>query len=137
MDLRCEFCGTIFTHDKTGARPKYCPECREHYEDIYRERRAAKREAKRQRKAVLNPGPAHRLGMSEILRELEQFNAARRAEGLPVVTYGRYVAMRDGKSQSGTGCNNKNAGSGRFLSLPASGPCITDRFAGKLIASRA
>ena len=77
--------------------PEILPECREHYEDIYRERRAAKREAKRQRKAVLNPGPAHELGMSAVLRELEQFNAARRAEGLPVVTYGRYVAMRDGK----------------------------------------
>lgn len=96
MNLQCEMCCKMFVHYGPGGRPKYCPECRQHYADIYRERRAAKREAKRQRKAVLNPGPAHGLGMDALLRELEQFNAARRAEGLPIVTYGRYVAMRDG-----------------------------------------
>lgn len=99
MKLQCEFCCKMFLHESKGVRPKYCPACREHYEDIYRERRAAKREAKRRHKAALNPGPAHGLGMSEVLRDLERFNEARRAEGLPGVTYGRYVAMRDGKIQ--------------------------------------
>lgn len=99
MKLICEFCGTLFTHHGPGGRPKYCPECRKHPEDIYRERRAAKREEKRQHKATLNPGPAHGLGMDAVLRELEQFNAARRAQGLSIVTYGRYVAMRDGNIQ--------------------------------------
>ena len=97
MDLKCDVCGNLFSHHGPGGRPKYCPECRKHPEDIYRDRRAAKREEQRQRNAALNPGPAHGLGMSEVLRDLDQFNAARRAEGLPIVTYGRYVAMRDGK----------------------------------------
>lgn len=92
---KCELCGKTFIHDRQGGRPKYCPACRERYADIYREQRTETREAKHKRKAGRSVESSPEQGIQTVLQDLERFNAARRAAGKPIVTYGKYVAIRD------------------------------------------
>lgn len=96
MECICSFCGEHFQYTGSGNWVKYCPGCRKTVNAQNIRRRDEQRRAVRRRNAILNPGPAHKLNLDTVLRELERFNALRRAEGRGVISYGQYVAMRDG-----------------------------------------
>lgn len=95
MECICSFCGEHFQYTGAGNWVKYCPGCRKKASAQSARRRAAQQRAARRRNAILNPGPAHKLELDTVLRELERFNALRRAEGHGSISYGQYVAMRD------------------------------------------
>ena len=95
METICQHCQKGFSHTGKGRHPKYCPSCQQQAYGVRRLQLQEQRQAVQRQPSVLNPGPAHKLGLDAVLRELEQFHALRRAEGRSVVSYGRYVAMRD------------------------------------------
>ena len=75
MEIICQHCKKSFSHTGKGRHPKYCPSCQR---QAYGTRRLQLQE---QRQAVQ--------------RQRSVLNALRRAEGRSVVSYGRYIAMRD------------------------------------------
>lgn len=95
MERICSSCGEHFQYAGSGNWVKYCPSCRKKANAQSIRRRDEQRRAARRRNAILDPGPAHRLDLDTVLRELERFNALRRAEGRGILSYGQYVAMRD------------------------------------------
>lgn len=95
MEFTCQYCGKRLTRSGKGRQPKYCQSCRPYASAVDARSRRMQNLAAKRRSAVLHPGPAHRLKLDTVLRELERFNALRRAEGRSAVSYGRYVAMRD------------------------------------------
>ena len=96
MAFICRSCGKHFQNSDLKKWAKYCPACQKQaYLLRCQKRNSAQRDARR-RRAVLNTGPAHGLDLDTVLRELDRFNAQRRAEGRSSISYGRYVAMRDG-----------------------------------------
>lgn len=95
MERICSSCGEHFQYTGSGKWVKYCPSCRKKATAQSIRRRDEQRRAAKHRNAILNPGPAHRLDLDTVLRELERFNALRRAEGCGILSYGQYVAMRD------------------------------------------
>lgn len=101
MELTCYFCGKSFQTAEGQKWAKYCPGCQKQAYMVRIQNRDNELRAAKRRKAILDPGPAHKLDLDTVLRELDQFNALRRAEGRSVVSYGRYVAMRDGYIQIG------------------------------------
>ena len=122
MELICRSCGKIFPNTGNKKWGKYCPDCqRQIYLLRCRNRDSAQRAARR-RHAILNPGPAHDLDLNTLLRELDEFNALRRAEGRSSISYGRYVAMRDKYIQTGdTAAVRQDARRGRskIIAIPA------------------
>ena len=99
MELTCRFCGKSFQTAEGQKWAKYCPSCQKQAYMVRIQNRDSELRAAKRRQAILDPGPAHMLDLDTVLRELDQFNALRRAEGHGVVSYGRYVAMRDGYIQ--------------------------------------
>ena len=95
MNLQCEVCGKMFEHSGPGGLPKYCPECRNLQKDFLRERRARKQRERRRRKTGHGTDFSPGQGMRSVLQEMEIVNATRRAEGKPIVTYGKFIAIRD------------------------------------------
>lgn len=95
MECICSFCGEHFQYTGGSTWVKYCPSCRKRHKAQSTRRWAERQRAAKRRNAILNPGPAHKLDLDTVLRELEQFNALRRAEGCGSISYGQYVAMRD------------------------------------------
>lgn len=95
MELHCELCQKTFVYTGRGQPPKFCPACRARAYARQDRQRNARRQAAKHRHKVLHPGPAHRLDLNSVLRDLDRFNALRRAEGHSAVSYGRYVALRD------------------------------------------
>ena len=102
MELICRVCRKPFQNAENKKRAAtYCPGCQKKIQMLRRQSREDERRAAKARHDVLNSGPAHKLNLDTVLRELDQFNALRRTEGHSVVSYGRYVAMRDGYIQIG------------------------------------
>ena len=95
MEIFCQHCKKSFSHTGKGRHPKYCPSCQRQAYGTRRLQLQEQRQAVQRQRSVLNPGPAHKLSLDAVLQELAQFNALRRAEGRSVVSYGRYIAMRD------------------------------------------
>lgn len=99
MELTCCSCGKRFPYNGDKKLARYCPGCRDQMHTLRYQRRDEQRRAAKCRNAILHPGPAHQLDLNTVLQALEQFNALRRAEGRSSISYGRYVAMRDGYIQ--------------------------------------
>ena len=95
MECICNFCGEHFQYTGGGNWVKYCPSCQKRTAAQGISHRDERRRAAKRRNAILNPGPARKLDLDTVLRELERFNALRRAEGHASISYGQYVAMRD------------------------------------------
>ena len=95
MEYICSSCGEHFQYTGSANWVRYCPDCREKASAQNFRRRNEQQQATKRRNAILDPGPAHKLDLDTVLRELEQFNALRRAEGHGSISYGQYVAMRD------------------------------------------
>lgn len=102
MEFICSACGEHFQYTGSGSWVKYCPGCRKKADAQRFRRRDERQRAARRRNAILHPGPAHKLDLDTVLRELERFNALRRAEGHAGISYGQYVAMRDRHLQIGS-----------------------------------
>lgn len=107
MKLTCLFCEKSFQTAEGQKWAKYCPSCQKQAYMVRIQNRDSERRAAKRRQAVLDPGPAHKLDLDTVLRELNRFNALRRAEGCSAVSYGRYVAMRDGYILIGDPANGK------------------------------
>lgn len=99
MEFTCHSCGKHFQNTDNKKWAKYCPSCQKQAHLLRCQKRNSEQRAARRRQAVLLPGSAHGLDLDTVLHELDRFNAQRRAEGRSSISYGQYVAMRDGYIQ--------------------------------------
>lgn len=97
IERKCEVCGAPIILKRKNTPRKYCGECAEKIKiENMKKAQQAEKERARIRRETEKLKERDKLGA--FLRELDTYNNERRKRGECPVSYGKYVAIREGLS---------------------------------------